>query len=198
MLKLCKRKLDAEPEDVKRRVSFVNADMRRFDLKSRFSLVTITFGPFNNLLSVEDQLSCLTCIHRHLKDGGRLVFDVFLAQPTELLIREETQIVANQPPFLMTDDRSVVWGLNFHDVDYQRQIIHEVLTYEIRYPDGREERLLYPSDIRFYFRYEVEHLLARAGFAVEVVYGDFDKTPFGEKPPGELIFVARKKEGLRT
>jgi len=194
MLKLCKVKLDVEPEDVKSRVKLINADMRHFELQRRFSLVTITFGPFNNLLTVEDQLGCLTCIHGHLRDGGRLVFDVFLAQPTELLIREETQIVANQLPFLMPDGRSIVWGLSFHDVDYQRQIIHEVLTYDIRYPDGRMERLLYPSDIRFYFRYEVEHLLARAGFTVEAVYGDFDKTPFGEKPPGELIFVARKKE----
>jgi SAM-dependent methyltransferase len=196
MLELCMRKLDEEPGDVRSRVKLIHADMRHFDLKRQFSLVTITFGPFNNLLTVEEQIGCLACIYRHLQDGGRLVFDVFLAQPAELLIRGETQIVANQPPFLMPDGRSVTWGLRFHDVDYPRQIIHEVLTYDVRYPDGREERLLYPSDIRFFFRFEVEHLLARAGFAVEAVYADFNKTPFGTKPPEELIFVARKKEAL--
>ena len=33
----------------------------------------------------------------------------------------------------------------------------------------------------------------RAGFEVESVYADFDKSPFGSKDPGELIFVARKR-----
>ena len=34
----------------------------------------------------------------------------------------------------------------------------------------------------------------RSGFEVEAVYADFDKSPYGSKYPGELIFVARKIE----
>jgi len=193
MLMWCKKKLDAEPEEVRARTELVHSDMRSFELGRKSNLVTITFGPFNSLLTVEDQLNCLSCVHRHLNDGGRLVFDVFLAQPMVLFIQEETPIVANQPPFMMPDGRSVTWGLRFRDTDYQNQIIHENLTYDIRYPDGHEEHLVYPSDVRFYFGYEVEHLLARAGFAVEAVYGDFDKTPFGTTLPSEMILVARRK-----
>jgi hypothetical protein len=44
--------------------------------------------------------------------------------------------------------------------------------------------------MRYLFRYEVEHLLARAGFSVEHVYGGYDKRPFGATYPGELIVVA--------
>lgn len=44
----------------------------------------------------------------------------------------------------------------------------------------------------YFFRYEAEHLLARAGFGVENVYADYDRTPYGTKYPGELIFVARQ------
>jgi hypothetical protein len=46
--------------------------------------------------------------------------------------------------------------------------------------------------MRYLFRFEVEHLLARCGFAVEALYGDYDKCPYGSKYPGELIFVATK------
>jgi hypothetical protein len=46
--------------------------------------------------------------------------------------------------------------------------------------------------MRYFFRYEVEHLLARCGFTVEALYADYDKSPYGSKYPGELIFVARK------
>ena len=45
---------------------------------------------------------------------------------------------------------------------------------------------------RYLFRFEAEHLLARSGFTVEAVYADYDKSPYGAKYPGELIFVARK------
>jgi SAM-dependent methyltransferase len=191
MLNLCQNKSVTEPEDVRTRIKLIRADMRKFDLHRRFALVTITFGPFNNLLSVQDQLDCLACIHRHLKPGGRLVFDVFLAKPNELATKKETAVVDNEPPFTMTDGRSVTWSL-FQEIDYQSQIIHEKLLYDVIYPDGRRERLVYPETIRFFFRFEVEHLLARAGFVTESVYADFDKTPFGTRPPEELIFVAKR------
>ena len=46
--------------------------------------------------------------------------------------------------------------------------------------------------MRYLFRFEAEHLLARAGFAVEGVYADYDRSPYGANYPGELIFVAKK------
>ena len=41
-------------------------------------------------------------------------------------------------------------------------------------------------------RFEAEHLLARSGFEVEHLYAGYDKSEYGSKYPGELIFVARK------
>ena len=46
--------------------------------------------------------------------------------------------------------------------------------------------------MRYLFKFEAEHLLARAGFTVEQLYADYDKSPYGSKYPGELIFVAGK------
>ena len=60
------------------------------------------------------------------------------------------------------------------------------------HPDGREERLVHGFSMRYLFRFEVEHLLARCGFQVEHLYAGFDKCAFGSRYPGELIFVARK------
>ena len=45
--------------------------------------------------------------------------------------------------------------------------------------------------MRYLFRFEAEHLLARAGFVVEQVYADYDKSAYGSQYPGELICVAR-------
>jgi hypothetical protein len=46
--------------------------------------------------------------------------------------------------------------------------------------------------MRSVFRFEAEHLLERAGFTLERVYSDFDRSPYGSHYPGELIFVARR------
>ncbi len=67
------------------------------------------------------------------------------------------------------------------------------LVYYVNYPDGHEDRLVQAFPMRYFFRFEAEHLLARAGFEVEQVYSDYDKSPYGAKYPGELIFVARKR-----
>ena len=92
----------------------------------------------------------------------------------------------------MRDGRNVTWGIRNTSVDYNRQIIHEEMFYNVSHPDGREERLVYPTPMRFFFRYEVEHLLIRTGFRIEVVYAGFGKEPFGDHYPSELIFFARK------
>lgn len=46
--------------------------------------------------------------------------------------------------------------------------------------------------MRYLFRYEAEHLLARAGFAVEAVHGNYERGPYGVDEPGEMVLVARK------
>ncbi|MFC1978451.1 class I SAM-dependent DNA methyltransferase [Chloroflexota bacterium] len=189
MLDICRRKLENESPDVRDRVKLVHADMSEFNLKSRFSLVTIPFGAFNSLVTVEEQLSCLNCIKQHLLPNGALVFDLFYPSSAEFSSGEEGFTV--KTPFEMPDGRSVTWGICFSSVDYNRQTIQEEMTYYVHYPDGHDETLVYPSCLRYFYRYEVEHLLARVGFKAESVYADFDRKPFGSKYPSELIFLAR-------
>ncbi len=192
MLRICRAKLEDEETPVKTRVQLVQGDIRSFDLHRAFSLVTITFGPFNNLVSVDEQLSCLACVRQHLGSGGRLVFDVYHPKPDELNVADDTELFTTKTPAQMPDGRSFTWGIRYRHVDVFGQVIHDDLFFNVRYPDGRLERLVYPEELRFFFRFEVEHLLARAGFAVESVYGDFARTPFGVAPPGEMVIVARR------
>jgi hypothetical protein len=45
--------------------------------------------------------------------------------------------------------------------------------------------------LRYYYRFEVEHLLARAGLRVAALHGDYDRSPFGDDSP-DMIFVAER------
>jgi SAM-dependent methyltransferase len=58
-------------------VRWVEGDMRDFDLPERFGLVIIPYRAFQHLITVDEQKSCLACIRRHLRDDGRLAFNVF-------------------------------------------------------------------------------------------------------------------------
>ena len=66
MLAVCRSNLAQESAETQARVRLVEGDMRDFDLGQQFALVTLPFRPFQHLTSVEDQIACLTTIHRHL------------------------------------------------------------------------------------------------------------------------------------
>jgi len=192
MLSVCREKLLSESEAVRSKVTgLVQGDMRAFELGRKFSLATIPFRPFQHLLTVEDQMSCLENIRKHLVAGGKLVLDIF--NPSLPLLAEERYLQEHgeEPEFTTADGRKVVRRARIVSRDYFNQITHNESTYYVTHPDGREERFVHRFPMRYLFKFEVEHLLARCNFGVEAVYADYDKSPYGSKYPGELIFVAK-------
>jgi SAM-dependent methyltransferase len=190
MLRICGERLEREPEAVRSRVRLVRGHMRDFDLEQRFTLATIPFRPFQHLLTVEDQLACLATIRRHLVDGGRLILDVFnpaldqLVDPIGGEFGEEAE-------FVMPDGRRVVRRMKTIATNRFTQVNDHELIYYVTHPGGREERLVHAFSLRYLFRFEAEHLLARSGYTLEQVYADYEKNAYGTTYPGELIFVAR-------
>ncbi len=192
MLAICRQRLQAEPHALQSRVKLVQADMRSFEFSRAFKLVTLPFRPFQHLTTVADQLACLDCIRRALEPGGRVILDVFNPRLEALVADNVGQELAEEPEFSMPDGRRVIRKHKIAWRDVPNQINYVELIYYVTYPDGHEERLVQAFPMRYLFRFEAEHLLARAGFEVEQLYGDYDKSPYGSKSPGELIFVARK------
>jgi SAM-dependent methyltransferase len=192
MLRICQQRLLDEPAAVQSRVRLHQADMRDFDLGQTFSLVTLPFRPFQHLTTVADQLACLASIHRHLVEGGRLILDIFNPSLPALTWDNVGQELGDEPEFTTPDGRRVVGRDRVVSRDYANQVIQIELIYYVTHPDGREERLVHAFPMRYLFRFEAEHLLVRSGFEVEAVYADYDKSPYGAKYPGELIFVAKR------
>jgi len=192
MLQICEKKLLDEREAVRSRVRLVPGDMRKFDLASTFNLVTLPFRPFQHLITVDDQMSCLASIRRHLVPRGSLIVDLFNPW-LEALVRDDLgQEIQDEPEFTTPDGRRVVRRHRVVSRDYANQISQIELIYYVTHPDGRDERLVHAFPMRYLYRFEIEHLLVRCGFQVEFVYADYDKNPYGSKYPGELIFVAKR------
>ena len=93
----------------------------------------------------------------------------------------------------MPDGRRVVRRHKTVAHDRFTQVSQFELIHYVTYPDGRKERVVHAFRLRMTYRFEAEHLLARAGYAVERLYAGYDRSEYGSRYPGELAFVARRR-----
>lgn len=191
MLARARAKLEKESKEVQERTRLVHGDMTDFDLSAAFRLVVIPFRPFQHLVSVEAQMACLRCVHAHLGNGGRLIMDFFHTDPrrvSDSAFLEERSTFADvtlpDGRRIRTTDRVV----RFRRAEQRNDV--EMIFYA-QHPDGRAERLVHAFAVRYFFRYEVEHLLARCGFRVLDVFGNFEGAPFADDS-SDMVFVAEK------
>jgi SAM-dependent methyltransferase len=191
MLARCSEKRAALPTEVRERVHLIQADMTRFDLGEQSRLVIIPFRPFQHLLETQQQIDCLECARRHLALGGKLIADFFQTDPRRMHDPAFQQESEAAQEFEVPDGRRVKMRdrvAAFHRAEQRNDV---EMIYYVRHPDGREERLVFAFTVRYFFRYEVEHLLARCGFRVVALYGDFDRSPLADSS-AEMIFVAER------
>jgi SAM-dependent methyltransferase len=162
----------------------VEGRMQDFDLGGkRFALIFAAFRVFQHLHDVEDQLACLARVREHLAPGGAVAFDVFVPRLDRTALVDEPE---HEDVRFEQDGLQIVRYTAVH-----RNISEQTIEVGMRYEQRRAGEVLGNDRVdfrmRYFFRYELEHLLARAGFDRVEWYGDFDGTPFGD---GAHSFVA--------
>jgi len=190
MLGQCKARLAGEAPEVQKSVTLVQADMRDFDLGRKFSIIMIPFRPLQHLVAVSEQIAALRAMHRHLKPGGRLVFDLFNPK-MEYLVEDRSREREDTAEVALPDGRSFRRTSRITAVHVADQYSEVELIYYVRGAEGKTERLVQGFPMRWYWRYEVEHLLARCNFRVKAVFGDFNRSPLTDVSP-EMIFMAER------
>jgi SAM-dependent methyltransferase len=194
MLAVLAEKVAAEPG---LDITWDEGDMRSFDLHADgpFPLVICPGRAFLHCVTVEDQLNALACVWHHLEEGGRFAANFFF--PDIGLIERFSRGASGWEHGHEYADpgdghRVLVSHRNHHDP--RTQTIHAQLRCEHLSADGDVVR----TEIRehllcWIWPRELEHLLARAGFELEQMAGDYDGTPYPEAAR-EILFVARKRE----
>lgn len=165
-------------------VTAVHADMREFDLgAARFALIYSAFRAFQHLDTVDDQLRCLARVRAHLAPGGRFAFDVFNPRLSRMASDDEPE--AEDLRFLQDGEQVV----RYARVERNRaeQTMRVFFRFE-RHAGGEVVGNEHSAfTMRWFYRYELEHLLARAGFADVQLYGDFDRSPVGSDSPSFVV-----------
>jgi SAM-dependent methyltransferase len=161
-------------------------DVRNFKLDKKFKLIIAPFRMFSHLITVDDQLGALNTIREHLADEGKFIFDVFV--PKLELILEGTR-----EQLILDVEYEPGKSLKRYDTvrpDYINQIQHISFKFVWDDIDGQhEETAEFP--FRYFFRYELEHLVTRAYLKIEKIFGDFYGHSLDEAQK-EFVVTCRK------
>lgn len=207
MLALAREKLAAAGETVAARARLVPGDMREFQLDAEdgapFDLALIAVKSFAYLVERADQQRALAAIAAHLRPGGLLAIDLLHPDPAWLLespgsLRQDlVQRVAGEGVTVARTEAVV-------SIDLAAQVRVIRSAYEVVTDAGVVTKRFVEWPYRFTYRFEAEHLLERAGFLVEGIYGGYQREPFTSgsrvmlllaRRPGDRRRVRRHGEG---
>ena len=185
MIERLRDKLVAETEPVQSRVSLDLRDMLEFSLGETFQLVIAPFRVVQHLTTVDEQLSFLANVARHLEPGGRFIFDVFNPR-FAVLVGADGSEREDTAETRLPDGRTFRRSYRIARVRWVDQVSESELIY---YVDGT--RYVQAFEMRWFLPAELQHLLVRAGFRVRQVYGDFARGPLVDGAPEQVVVADR-------
>ena len=177
-------------------IDWVLGDMRSFELGRKFGFVISPGHSFQFMTTPDDQVKCLQQIKHHLVPDGLVVIHIdhqdfgWLAS---LLNRKEPVFekssLFTHPTTNQKFRRSFLWMF-----DPATQNCTVTNRWEEINENGDVIGMweIEPMHLHCVFPFEMEHLLKRAGFSVEAVYGDFFKTDLKSESE-QMIWLGRNR-----
>lgn len=165
MLEILKGKISNENQ---KRISLQNI----IDFKSalKYDLIIAPFRVFMHLVDKDDQLKALDNVHFHLKPGGRFIFDVFVP---------DLKYLINGYDKAVDFEREFEPGNKFkRTVSTEPDLINQIIKVTFRLEWNENESYfdkVWKTRLRFFFRYELEHLVERSRFKTYQIFGDFNR-----------------------
>ncbi len=167
-------------------LELVEGEVQRMSLERRdYALAYAAFRVFQHLLDVDSQLAALSRIRDHLRPNGVFAFDVFEPDLARMAVDEPDT----------REDETVRVGARMvrRSFAVRREQSTQRMEITLRYLDADTDEELGRERIklRWCYRYELEHLLHRAGFEPLRWLSGFDGRPYDGS--GEIIVVARRR-----
>jgi SAM-dependent methyltransferase len=182
MIARCRAKI--EPED-RGRVSVADAVTMRPG--TRFALVCAPFRVLSHVHEPGDQLRLLDAVHDCLLPGGAFVFDLYVPDLRLILdgVPEHTDFDGEHAP-----GRRLRRIVQAAPGDLSSQVSRVRMRFLWEEEDG-EHAGEWAFEMRFFFRFELEHLVARSKLVLDTIYGDFAGHPLSADSR-EFVVVCRR------
>lgn len=158
--------------DVEHLYRISNQDIIDFSFGFQFDLIVAPFRVLMHIVDKDDQMAALNNVHRHLKPNGRFIFDTFVPSLNQLI-----NGINNQVDF----DGEYEKGCRVkRTVSTKPDLINQLIniTFRIDWNEGDENKSeLWNVPLRYFFRYELEHLVERSDFKEYKIFGDYQRNP---------------------
>ena len=170
-------------------------DIKNFKADEKFAFAFAPFRVIQHCESFEDMNGFIESTKDLLHDDGRFVFDIYNPW-IHMMVKEGPTFEGTYNDKHGNKIHRLV-EVNQRDYFKQTQDIEEYYT--VSYPDGSQDKFDWLYKTSYFFKNETSLVLEKHDLTIENLYGNFDKSAFGEaKYPGELIFDCTKKRGERS
>ncbi len=173
-----------------RQIECVQSSISEFDGGGRFRLAIVALNSFRHLLTTEDQLAALRSIRRSLVPGGVCVIDVDNPDPVVLAQNDGVLVLHWEKANPFTGQFVQKWIT--YRTDRGAQIQYYTLIYDAIDGDGTVHRTRVSMPLRYTYRYEAQLLLERAGFAVEDVFGSYQRDAYDDDSERMILVAAAR------
>lgn len=165
-------------------------DMRSIELTRRYRLVTIPFRTLQHMITIEDKLHALVTAKSHLREGGRLIFDVAFPNYESLASGFGDECLAAEWRPETESDR--VGRMFFRREGYRRknQVMIGSLIFRLLDGDNVVNEEIQSLEMHFFSLPELEALCKSVKLEIEEFYGSYDLKPFEENST-QMVFVAK-------
>jgi SAM-dependent methyltransferase len=182
MVDVLRQKLN---NDQQWRVSLQNIIDFSFDLK--FDLIIAPFRVIMHLLDKEEQIRAINNVYDHLNENGRFIFDAFIPDLNRLITGFD-----NYTDF----DGEYEPGKKMRRiVSTKPDLINQIINIQflIEWQEGDETRHeVWKLPMRFFFRYELEHLIERSKFESYRILGDYQGNELNQDSK-EFVVICQKQ-----
>lgn len=182
MLRVLQQQLTARQQH---RVSLQSAET--LSLPVKFDLIIAPFRVFSHLITIDRQLTALERIHQHLNENGFFIFDLFVPNLKMLAdgLHEHMDYEGEYEPGHM------LRRITSAHADLMNQVNHVTMRYEWD-ENGTRQKHEWHFDMRYFFRWEIEHLIARSPLTLETIFGDYGENPLTDAS-NDFVVMCRKK-----
>jgi SAM-dependent methyltransferase len=172
------------PEEQHKRISRQNIIDFKYDFK--FDLIIAPFRVIMHLQDKADQLRAVNNIYKHLNANGKFIFDVFVPDLNYILhgMKNVTDFDGEY------EKGKKLKRIVNTEADLIRQTIH--IHFHLEWDEDNETRQEdWNIPLRFFFRYELEHLIERSDFTEYTLSGDYEGNELN-RTSKEFIIICRK------
>jgi SAM-dependent methyltransferase len=181
MLSVLRNKLDSRYHHRIRQCDLVD-----MDLGKRFNLIIAPFRVLSHIIDIDDQIRALNAVSDHLVPGGVFIFDLYVPNLKLLL--------DGLPPTVDFDGEYAPAQRLRRTTSATSDLITQITSVTMAFAweeEGQQHCREWSFPMRYFFRYELEHLVARSELTLKAIYGDFSESPLDSHSKEFLVHCLR-------